>query len=425
MALRADRARRVGSLLAGIALLAAGCSGSDATSEGSDAARATTTTRAGSGTTTTTQVAEEFGDGDFYVVPDPLPAGPHGTLIRYQALDEASLPEGASAYRIMYLSESMQGDPIAVTGTALVPDTPAPDGGRPVLTIAHGTTGIADECAPSKAPGSELLLMRPAIDQGWLVAYTDYEGLGTPGRHPYLVGESEGRGVLDAVVAAGSLPKADIGSRVAIAGYSQGGHGALWANEIAAEWAPGLEVVGTFAGAPATEMGVILAAAPRLPIAGFAYMIVAGFGAAYPEADPSTFLTEAGVDKLDLVDSGCGRDVISAFAGTSSADLIRPDGPGNDPWPRLADENNPGSVKTADPVLIIHSDGDDVVPVALSGMLLDRMCKSDQVVERRVVVDGGGHGAAAPAAYADALDWLGDRFAGTGTPVDTCRVKPG
>ena len=59
---------------------------------------------------------------------------------------------GPAAWRMMYLSESIQGEPIAVTGTAVVPSIAAPDGGRPILSVAHGTTGIADQCAPSHDP---------------------------------------------------------------------------------------------------------------------------------------------------------------------------------------------------------------------------------------------------------------------------------
>ena len=44
----------------------------------------------------------------------------------------------------------------------------------------------------------------PLIVQGVVVAATDYEGLGTPGPHPYIVGASEGHSVLDAAVAAAS-----------------------------------------------------------------------------------------------------------------------------------------------------------------------------------------------------------------------------
>ncbi|MCB0972282.1 MAG: hypothetical protein KDA97_12310, partial [Acidimicrobiales bacterium] len=243
------RARRTASTLLIALVLAAGCSsssGSDAaddgaTDPGADAADTTTTTEP------TIEVDVYEGDDDgFYEVPDPLPEGPHGTLIRYQRVPDAD-PEGASAYRIMYLSESVLDEPIAVTGIATVPTAEAPAEGRTMMTTAHGTTGIADECAPSKKGGAnEGTLVRRAFADTAVVASTDYEGLGTPGRHPYLVGESEGRSVIDALLAARELPDAETGTRFGIAGYSQGGHGALWAAEVSAEWAPDLELVGTF-----------------------------------------------------------------------------------------------------------------------------------------------------------------------------------
>lgn len=360
---------------------------------------------------------EEVDDEDaLYAVPDPLPAGEHGDLLRYQRIGE----DGGSAtrYRIMYLSESLGGDPIVVTGTVVVPTAPAPAGGRPVLAVAHGTTGIADACAPSKGGGAaELALTPAAIERGWIVTVSDYEGLGTPGRHPYLVGESEGRGVVDSVRAAGQLPDAERSDTTLVAGYSQGGHGALWAGQIAEEWAPELDVLGTFAGAPATELPLILSAAGSPGASGFAFLIVAGFEAAYPEADPASFLTEKGVDLLGAVDEGCIREVFGALAGQT--ELVRPEGPATSPWRELATENDPGRVATDGPVLIIHSDQDEVVPAFLSGLLFERLCGLGQHAERRVLEGGGGHGDAAATAYAQALGWFDRLLAGDEVP-DTC-----
>ena len=423
MTLRRSRAAALAAAL--VLVLAAACS-SD--SSGSEAATTSTTTEAAGSSSTT----EAEGDGatpvelasgdDLYEVPDPLPDVPHGTLLHHREITP-SPTEGARAFGVMYTSESVQGEPIAVTGQVLIPTAEAPEGGRPTLALAHGTTGLADECAPSKGEGAlELRLMAPVVDEGWIVTVTDYEGLGTPGRHPYLVGESEGRGVIDSALAASALPGADQGDQLAIAGYSQGGHGALWAGEIAPEWAPELDVVGTFAGAPATEIDLILRAAPRLPQAGFAYMTIAGIAAAYPEADPSLILTDEGVTRLDAVDEGCTRDIFAAVAGIPASDLVRADGPASEPWATLAKEQNPGQVTTEAPILIIHSAQDDVVPVALSGVLYARMCQEGQVVERRVLEDGGGHTAAAPEAYAQGLRWLLDQADGA-EPVDGCATS--
>ena len=96
-----------------------------------------------------------------------------------------------------------------------------------------------------------------------------------------------------------------------------------------------------------------------------------------------------------------------------------PDGAETEPWASLAEENNPGNVATASPILILHSAADDVVPAALSAALFDRMCSLGQVVERRVYEDGEGHAAAARAAGLDGFDWIEKRF--TGQPaISTC-----
>ena len=96
-----------------------------------------------------------------------------------------------------------------MSGIIVVPDGDAPAEGRPVLSWAHGTTGIADECAPSKDPAAQRHRARRARSSSaaWCSSATDYEGLGTPGRHPYIVGESEGRGTLDIVRAAQQLER--------------------------------------------------------------------------------------------------------------------------------------------------------------------------------------------------------------------------
>jgi Secretory lipase len=395
--------------------LVAACSGGSDGSGRSDESGAAGDESAGGGD----RQAVEFDGGDFYAAPDPVPDHEHGTLIRYQPVDGLDVG-GATAWRIMYVSESLEREPIVVTGTALVPPGEPPSAGRPLLTIAHGTSGIADECAPSKHPAAtELSLMGPFVDAGYLVVLSDYEGLGTPGRHPYLVGESEGRGVLDAALAARELPDAGAGDQLSIFGYSQGGHGALFAGQLAADWAPDYELVGTVAGAPATELPIIFGAAGSLPIAGFLYMIIAGFAEAYPVADPSLVLTPAGEAELPQVDRGCVSDVIRHFAGTPNAELLKPGLANVQPWADLEVANDPGRVVTDSPILIVHSAADDVVPAALSQVLVQRMCREGQVVERRVYDKGQSHVQAVPDAVSDAFEWLQQQAAGD-EPVSTC-----
>src|SRR5947208_1260634 len=81
---------------------------------------------------------------------------------------------------------------------------------------------------------------------GYAVVRTDYQGLGTPGIHQYLVGTAEGRSTLDIVRAARKLDSR-VSGRTAIAGHSQGGHAALWGAALAPKWTPELNLRGTVA----------------------------------------------------------------------------------------------------------------------------------------------------------------------------------
>lgn len=167
-----------------------------------------------------------------------LPPGQRGRLLSEQPLtDAAALPSAAVNRAITYVSQGARGQQIVVSGTVSLPRTPTPPGGWPVLSWAHGTTGVADVCAPSldtvNGPAHGYLSsVDPSLDawvqHGYVVVQTDYEGLGTPGGHPYLNGQSAADTVTDIVRAARHVDPR-IGKDFVVAGHSQGGHAALFA----------------------------------------------------------------------------------------------------------------------------------------------------------------------------------------------------
>ena len=193
----------------------------------------------------------------FYTPPKPL-TGRHGGLIwaRRQTGSDALK---RNARLMLYRSRSVDGDVVAVSGSLTLPRGPRPKGGWPVITYAHGTAGVADACAPTRGYDENQLvsyaypLLRRFLNAGFAVVRTDYEGLGTPGVHPFLVGRSEGRSVLDAVRAAREL-EPRLSNRFVIAGHSQGGHAALFAAALASRWVPDLRLRGTVALAPASHL---------------------------------------------------------------------------------------------------------------------------------------------------------------------------
>lgn len=342
-------------------------------------------------------------------VPDPLPAGAPGSIISSTRLSTS--PPGAIGYRIVYQSRAVDDRPIAVSGLAYIPTGKAPKNGWPVLSWAHGTTGLADKCAPSTRPG----LLENALALGFTrlgiaVVATDYEGLGTPGRHPYLVGVSEGRGVLDAVRALRALRGKTISNRFAVWGHSQGGHAALFAGELAATYTPELQLVGVVAGAPPSQLSRISDALAGSRARGYVLMVVAGLAAADPLLDPATVLGPKGLEALPRVDTGCTESLFAAANRTTFDQLVQPGALAAPQWAAALAANEPGQVRTAAPILIVHGDRDEIIPVETSETLRVKLCALGNRVQRNVYA-GQDHTGAALGSLLDVSAWILDRFA--------------
>lgn len=138
-----------------------------------------------------------------------------------------------------------------------LPTAAAPSEGRTLLAWQHGTTGVARSCAPSLRANALSEHAIPGIsrmiDRGWAIVATDYPGMGTAGRYPYLIGVGEGQATLDGLRALCQVDDAHASNRVMLWGHSQGGHATLWAAQIAADYAPDLDVVGVAALSSATD----------------------------------------------------------------------------------------------------------------------------------------------------------------------------
>ena len=194
----------------------------------------------------------------FYQASESATSGPIGSLIREEPRSGAAA--GATAHKVLYRSTKPDGTPIAVSGIVIVPAGQAPAGGWPIVAWAHPTTGVVPRCAPSLA----IFLFQPIagsrrlLEGGYAIAATDYPGLGTPGPHPYLVGESEARAVINSVRAARSFAGLENSNRFAVWGHSQGGQASLFTGMIAKTYAPELQLVGVAAAAPATDLATLM-----------------------------------------------------------------------------------------------------------------------------------------------------------------------
>lgn len=353
--------------------------------------------------------------GDAFYRPRGLRSGRPGDVIWTAPI---IAPAGSRGWKILYHSQALDGHDIAVSGVVIVPTSKIPSGGRPVISWAHGTHGLADACAPSKAldiayriPG-----IKDFIKQGDIVVATDYEGLGTPGEHPYLVGESEARGVLDIVRAVRQMPGSGASATTLVYGHSQGGQAALFAGQIASSYAPELHLLGVTAVAPVADVTAMVPMATTVPVLlGYDVMTAVGFRAAYPNVDLSTVLGPQALANLNVVDQRCSDDVVDYFAQYPPSQVVAHNPLDVPALAQLLQQSTAGGVHTAVPQFIVQGDLDALVPKTVTDRYVHRACgQGDQLLYR--VYPGQDHITARDVSVHDVEAWLTARLAGQPAP---------
>lgn len=361
------------------------------------------------------------GDGgvaDFYTLGGPAPAQP-GTMIRTEAQPEGtSLETAGPAIRILYSStDGLDGKtPVTVSGSLFLPRGDAPPGGWPLVAWAHGTVGIADVCAPSNNKRSERdsKYLNHWLSQGYAVVASDYQGLGTPGGHPYLATRPAAYSVLDSIRAVQSQPYS-LSKSVVLVGQSQGGAAAFATAGQAATYAPELDIRGTVAtGTP--YFTTTAAPADRDPnaVSGvFAYTLYILHLAKQvdPTFDLDGLLTDAGRPVFDLTRTACLGAVWNAVEEnklTYARAFTR------DATPEVAKYfglMSYDTLKVKGPVFMGTGGKDEDVPPAGQERLFNDACTAGAVIERHVypALD---HSGTVNGSLADSTPFVKKAFAG-------------
>jgi hypothetical protein len=353
----------------------------------------------------------------FYSVPTQLPAGPPGTLMKAERIVAPGID--GTVYRVMYLSETELGKPVAVTGLVMVPTSPAPAGGYPVVTWGHGTNGMAPQCAPSLQPSYAVPFQNQLLDRGWEVTASDYQGEGTPSIMPYLAGVSAARNMIDIVRAARQLPAAHASSNYMVWGHSEGGQTAMFGLDIAASYAPGLHLEGVVAGAPPSQFQAIYAFLTGGPFQFYLFMAGAGFNVAYGNAIAplSDIITPKGLALFPILGQGCSDFLAEKLNPLHLASFVPKDPFTVPAWKVLLQANDPGNFTTPSraPLLIIQGGSDEQIPVVTTQLLEKHECSIGQDVERWIY-PGQSHAGVIAVSMADMVTWMSHRFAGGPNP---------
>jgi acetyl esterase/lipase len=302
-------------------------------------------------------------------------------------------------------------------------DNRPPVGG--LLSPAHPTTGVVPHCAPSLAlfVFQQIAGSRHLLENGYAIAATDYPGLGTPGPHPYLVGVSEARAVIDSVRAARSFPGLENSTHYAVWGHSQGGQAALFTGMIARAYAPELQLVGVAAAAPATDLSALMT--NDLNTAGgrnLTAMTMWSWARVF-NAPINDVVAPAAMPIVDALANQCiegafdlyVREKLSAPLAKTFLSVKNP--ATIEPWKALLAQNTADDLPANIPVFLSQGLSDGLVRPAVTRAYKERLCKGGSKV-KMLLMPGVSHGFIGYDSANAAADWIADRFRSYIPPSD-------
>ena len=362
--------------------------------------------------------------------PDMTGDGP-GTLVEVKPLQDSVAFDqvSATAVRVVYRSTSgIDDSPTEVSGVVVVPPGDPPRGGWPILAVGHVLTGLIPQCAPSLAEelGGYSSALSVFLSSGYVVAMTDYQGLGVDGfQHMPLQAATLGKNLIDSARAARHvLPTAS--TKWAAYGIGEGGLAAWAAADQASTYGEGLEMVGAVALSPYANLSGMAEAAEQGVLPREQYYLY--LAALQSLADSSAglnlddYTTPRVRENLDLTTKCAPLDVGSQMDAVSSLqpDDIRPRDEAA--AARLREEIASTAVPLdtggpAAPVLVVYATEDPTVSASSINDAARSACERGSPVEvdRRI----GDTNTANDLVTQKAFGWLQQRFDGQGL-ADPC-----
>ncbi|MEV6099165.1 lipase family protein [Nocardia sp. NPDC051981] len=321
------------------------------------------------------------GEDPFYRSPiDPGSVAP-GTILRSRPVRLGlfgRIPQRVRAWQLLYRSTDLNGRPEATVTTVLLPWDAELSADRPLVSFQCAIDAVAPKCFPSYAlqhraralgaiPQVEFPLIAAALARGWAVSVPDHEG----SNGHFGAAREPGHRALDGLRAA--LRFAPLGlhprTRIGLWGYSGGGLATVWAAELAASYAPELDIVGAVAGSPVGDPASAFVRLNGSPFAGFAMVFTSGLRRAYPELDGCVqgLVSAEYLELLDRAESIATFPLLARYAGRNAnrhikgglgALLTRPE------MRAVLDDIQPGAQAPAMPLFVVQGVNDEVIAVA-------------------------------------------------------------
>lgn len=383
--------------------------------------------------------AIQLDDATFYATPASTPNS-HGELLSYRPvvvnLKGSSVTSASvNAWNVKYTSRAdmaTASDMASVaTGTVFVPRS----GVKGVILYAIGTHGLGVQCAASRqllaGTDYETANIAAALKAGYAVLVTDYAGYTSGKRPSYMVGESEGRNVLDIFKAAQQIPNSGVkaSSKVAIWGYSQGGQASAFAAQLAPSYTPEMTVVGVASGGTIADFVPTAHKLNKQNGASFLFQTILGLNQEYGDAAipyaASVTDDPAQLAKLEKVRSECVFEALFDYQNQDLAQYTKPSVTLETLMARpevaaTLEEQKLGKTKVDFPVYLYHGAADEFIPLGQSFELKKRWCalasnvKYDLYPGEHIITQFQGAG--------PALAWITDRFNNV-PATNTCGIS--
>lgn len=354
---------------------------------------------------------------DFWSVHTPPPAGAKpGDVLQAQKRSDA--PKGAIGWNVVYVSEIQPGRLAYVSGEVYYPAAAA-TAARDVVLWNHETAGLNDSCAPSHRSTVEDNHDRvPAIGallaKGYVVVMSDYPGLGMSGPALYMAGQPNARASLDMLRVAQKFPAAKSSKRYVMYGWSQGGQTTMWAENIAATYAPEFKGLGAALIAPAVRIRELTLNSMKTPTnAGYVISTLPGIQAYVPELKYRDFLTPEGMEQLPKLVDGC-FDIWDTAGGVQNAYVADALKPGSS-WSNAMTAVDNFTPKGTMPFAIFQGTLDTTTPEELTKRERSALCTAGSAVEYNEFA-GLDHISVVAAAAARVPAWMESRFKGQPAP---------
>lgn len=368
-----------------------------------------------------------------------VPAEQVLALVRQTQGQQAAQPKGGVIKALIsYTSYDQTNNEIKVYGRAYLPENLDQVA---AIAFAPGTTGVGDQCASSLEQPQvanwqnyDSHMMAYAA-QGNAIIITDYEGMRDPSRiHHYMVGELEGRVMLDSLRALQNWDTARgriDDNKLFAAGFSQGGHAAMWADKIAAKYAPDLKLKGVIGFGPVSDVELTMADATRgANISWFGPLILASYGDYYKNNyNPGSILLPDKANNLMAdVQSLCVDKLPTYYprpAQTYTPEFIQALSTGT-----LAqrgfkelksdlDRNQAGDQKTTTAKLINQGQLDNVVLASQQQKAITKICRNSKGASSLKIYPRATHYNILAQSFLDTLGWI--EAVNSGQAPSTCR----